>query len=410
MAGRSDPPEGTPPEGFPNSGDDDYRSVVFDESFVRAARLQEFSASERAGDHAPAVRPLSPAAAPPATGNGRKQVFLMMLLVVLAFSTAVYMGIRTPVSPVFERHPEALRATVIPLVPVGRVPGGEPAELFLHSPAAQFRTGAEGIQLPVARSTPHFSESQVLAALTIAKDYLVQSSVDPAVLTGGSVRPVRLLLDPDQQEQFDASFAPGRAGGSFAAGTGTGTGTGAGAGMAGGPGPGAGSGSGTGAAAGGWMVRFDPDKVDLAGAARANGTLRATEVGPDILDVSTDHTFVYPLRPAARPGSNSERADAASLFTVRRELHFRYDAEDLRRHRAELLGSYAVGGPQVCGTSASPQFWQPLLAGRKAPATAPGAGAPSGAPAGTDPYATGAPTGSLCGILAPASVPTPQSG
>ncbi|MEU8886510.1 hypothetical protein [Streptomyces sp. NPDC048442] len=397
MAGRSDPPEGIPPEGLPNSGDDDNRSVVFDESFVRAARLQEFSASERAGDHAPAVRTLPPVAVPsPATGNGRKQVFLMTLLVVLALSTAVYMGVRSPVSPAFERHPEALRATVVPLAPAGRVPGGEPAELFLHSPAAQFRTGAEGIQLPVARSTPHFSESQVLAALTIAKDYLVQSSVDPGVLTGGSVRPVRLLLDPDQQEQFDASFAPGGAGGPgsrSASGTGTGSG----------------SGSGAGAAAGGWMVRFDPDRVALAGATRANGVLKATEVGPDILDVSTDHTFVYPLRPAARPGDSSERADAASLFTVRRELHFRYDAEDLRRHRAELLGSYAVGGPQACATTtALSESWQPLLAGGKAPAAAPGAGASAGAPAGTDPYATGAPAGSVCGTLDPAAMPTPQ--
>ncbi|MGW7416552.1 SCO2583 family membrane protein [Streptomyces sp. NPDC054863] len=396
MAGRSDPPEGIPPEGLPNSGDDDYRSVVFDESFVRAARLQEFSASERAGDHAPAVRTLSPAPAPAVTGNGHKQVFLMMLLVVLALCAAVYMGVRSPVLPVFERHPEALRATVVPLAPAGRVPGGEPAELFLHSPAAQFRTGAEGIQLPVARSTPHFSESQVLAALTIAKDYLVQSSVDPGVLTGGSVRPVRLLLDPDQQEQFDASFARSGAGGPGPA-------------SASGLGNSSGSGSGTRTAAGGWMVRFDPDKVALAGAARANGTLRAIEIGPDILDVSTDHTFVYPLRPATRPGRGSERADSASLFTVRRELHFRYDAEDLRRHRTELLDSYAVGGPQACGaTTGAPPFWQPLLAGGKAPATAPDAGAPSGVPAGTDPYATGTPTGSVCGILAPAAMPTPS--
>jgi hypothetical protein len=298
-------------------------------------------------------------------------VLLLVLLVVLAFGTAVYMGIRAPATATSDRRPEALRATVIALAPRGKVPGGVPAELFLHSPAAQFGTGAEGIQLPVARSTAHFSESQVLAALTIAKDYLVQSSVDPSVLTGGAVRPVRLLLDPDQLEQYDAGFASSQA-------------------VRSGEVPGA----------GGWLVRFDPARVALAGGVRAHGTLRVTEVGPDILDVVTDHTFVYPLHPAT--GAGPERADGASLFTVRRELHFRYDAEDLRRHRTELLGSYAVGGPQACGANSAPavpQSWNPLLSGQQPPTT------PT-APTGTDPYATGAAAGPLCGTLSPTAMPS----
>ncbi|MFD3514532.1 hypothetical protein [Streptomyces sp. NPDC058657] len=369
MTGRSEPPEGTPPEGFPNSGDDDYRSVVFDESFVRAARLQEYAASERVGDHAPAVRTLpAPVAAPAVTGSGRKQVLVLLLLVVLAFATAVYMGIRAPAAATVERRPEALRATVVPLAPQGKVPGGIPVELFLHSPAAQFGTGAEGIQLPVARSTAHFSESQVLAALTIAKDYLVQSSVDPGVLTGGTVRSARLLLDPDQLEQYDADLDPARASRGREA-----------------------------SAAAGWLVRFDPAEVALAGSVRANGRLRVTETGPDILDVTSDHTFVYPLRPVT--GAARQRADEASLFTVRRILHFRYDAEDLRRHRTELLGSYAVGGPQSCGAGGppgSPRSWSPLLAGQEASAH-------PAAP--TDPYAPGAPTGALCGTLSPSAMP-----
>ncbi|MFJ2741894.1 hypothetical protein ACIO3O_19785 [Streptomyces sp. NPDC087440] len=386
MAGRSDPPEGTPPEGFPNSGDDDYRSVVFDESFVRAARLQEYSATERVGDHAPAVRTLPPPPPAPAARTGRTQVLLLVLLVVLAFATAVYMGVRTPAQPTSDHRAEALQATVVPLAPTGPVPGGKPAELFLHSPAAQFRTGAEGIQLPIPRGTQHFSESQVQAALTIAKDYLVQSSLDPQVLTGREVRTVRLLLDPDQQDQFDAAFdTPARPG----------------------------------AEASGWLVRFNPEKVALAGGARANGTLRAVELGPDLLDVTSDHTFVYPLRPAT--GQGAARADGASLFTVRRELHFRYDAEDLRRHRTELLAASTLAGPQACGAPGAAQAWQPLLAGLRAPepgeapTAAPGAPtasagastAPSAAPAaGTDPYATGAATGALCGTLSAAAQPT----
>ncbi|GHH33273.1 SCO2583 family membrane protein [Streptomyces candidus] len=387
MAGRSDPPEGIPPEGLPNSGDDDYPSVVFDESFVRAARLQESSASERVADHAPAVRPLPPApvvpAVPAVAGNGRAHVLLLVLLVVLAFGTAIWLGVRTPVPAASDRRPEPLRATLIPLAPTGEVPGGTPAQLLRHSPAAQFRTGAEGIQLPVARGTAHFSESQVLAALTTAKDYLVQSSVDPGVLTGKALRPVRILLDPDQLEEFDASFADPR------------------------------SARGERAPAGaGWLVRFDPADVALAGTARVSGTLRATEIAPDVLDVIADHTFVYPLRPATGPGR--ERADGASLFTVRRELRFRYDAEDLRRHRTEVVASYTVAGPHACaaGTGA-PQFWQPLLAGRgaaspgvpaaktPAPSTAP---SPSTARPGTDPYTA---SDAVCGTLAPHTLPTP---
>ncbi|WP_433547728.1 hypothetical protein ACQPZG_23645 [Streptomyces sp. CA-294286] len=395
MAGRSDPPEGIPPEGIPNSGDDDYPSVVFDESFVRAARLQESSASERVADHAPAVRPLPPEpVAPTATavvGNGRAHVLLLVLLVALAFGTAIYLGARTPVpSAASDRRPEPLRATVIPLAPAEGVPGGTPAQLLRHSPAAQFRTGAEGIQLPVARRTAHFSESQVLAALTTAKDYLVQSSVDPGVLVGKALRPVRILLDPDQLDEFDASFAApqsARRGGA--------------------------------PAAAGWLVRFDPAEVALTGTARVNGTLRATEIAPDVLDVTADHTFVYPLRPATGPGR--ERADGASLFTVRRELRFRYDAEDLRRHRTELVSSYTVAGPHACAAATgAQQFWQPLLAGPRAaspgvpaaktpaPSTAPPPStvpAPSAAWPGTDPYTA---SRAVCGTLSPHTLPTPR--
>jgi hypothetical protein len=245
----------------------------------------------------------------------------------------------------------------------------------------------------VARGTQHFSESQVQAALTIAKDYLVQSSLDPEVLTGGAVRPVRLLLDPDQQDQFDAAFDTPAA---------------------------------PGAQASGWLVRFDPGKVTLAGAVRANGVLHAVELGPDLLDVTSDHTFVYPLRAATKKGA--ERADGASLFTVRRELHFRYDAEDLRRHRTELLASSALAGPQACGAPGAERAWQPLLAGLRAPergkaapgrekapeaakhAPAASTGTPSApaAPAASavDPYATGATTGTLCGTLAAAAQPS----
>ena len=58
-----------PPRVLPRGGEDEYRSVVFDESFVRAARLQEFSAQERIADHAPAVRRRPPTAPRPRPGR-----------------------------------------------------------------------------------------------------------------------------------------------------------------------------------------------------------------------------------------------------------------------------------------------------------------------------------------------------
>ena len=90
MGGPGDPPEGAP-EGGPGGGEDEYRSVVFDESFVRAARLQEFSAQERLSDHAPAVR-----RRPPLRRGLSRQALVLVLLIAVAFGTAIYMGVRHP--------------------------------------------------------------------------------------------------------------------------------------------------------------------------------------------------------------------------------------------------------------------------------------------------------------------------
>jgi hypothetical protein len=111
MGGPGNPPEGTP-EGAPGGGEDEYRSVVFDESFVRAARIQEFSAHERLSDHAPAVR-----RRPAARRGLSRQVLILVLLVALAFGTAIYMGIRHPYDTPAAKPTEPLRMTVIPLSP-----------------------------------------------------------------------------------------------------------------------------------------------------------------------------------------------------------------------------------------------------------------------------------------------------
>jgi hypothetical protein len=349
MGGPGDPSEGAP-EGGPGGGEDEYRSVVFDESFVRAARLQEFSAQERIADHAPAVR-----RRPPLRRGLSRQALILVMLIAVAFGTAVYMGVRHPYQAPAARQPvEPLRMTVIPLAPEGKVPGyADPEYLYAHSPAAQYRIGAEGIPLPASRRTAHFSDSQVVAALTTAKDYIVRSSLYPEVLTGEQVRPVRVLLDADQLDQFDEGFDRPAADGRHAP--------------------------------TGWLVRFDPSAAELADARiRVQGTLQAAETDSSTLEVTADHTFVYALRPTG----SGDKAQA-SLFTVRRELHFRFDTDDLRLHTAQLVVSYVQAGPLSCAEDSTDHL-RPLLAGQTAK---------EGGPAGTDPYATGGAT-ALCGSLA----------
>ncbi|WP_128428456.1 hypothetical protein [Streptomyces cyaneus] len=354
MGGPGDPPEGAP-EGGPGGGEDEYRSVVFDESFVRAARLQEFSAQERIADHAPAVR-----RRPPLRRGLSRQALILVLLIAVAFGTAIYMGVRHPYqNPASSGPPaEPLRMTVIPLAPQGKVPGASDTDhLYAQSPAAQFRIGAEGIPLPAARRTAHFSDSQVTNALSIAKDYIVRSSLYPEVLTGDQVRPVRVLLDPDQLDQFDQSFRHPAADGRHAP--------------------------------TGWLVRFDPAQAELADRKiRVQGTLQAAETDSSTLEVTADHTFVYALR-AVGAG-----ADQASLFTVRRELQFRFDREDLRLNQVQLVVSYVQAGPLSCAEDSTNRL-HPLLAGQTAK---------EGGPAGTDPYATGGAT-ALCGSLAAGAQP-----
>jgi hypothetical protein len=328
---------------------------VFDESFVRAARLQEYSAEERMADHAPAVR-----RRPPLHRGLTRQALILVLLIAVAFSTAVYMGVRHPYSsPQARRAVEPVRMTVIPLAPQGKVPGGTDAEsLYAHSPAAQFDVGAEGIPLPASRNTAHFSDSQVVAALTTAKDYIVRSSLYPEVLTGRQVGPARALLDSAQLDQFDQSFDHPAADGRHAA--------------------------------TGWLVRLDPARAQLADdRIRVQGSLQATETDSATLEVTADHTFVYALRP-----TGAAAGAPVSLFTVRREVTFRFDRDDLRTHQVQLVTAYVQAGPMACAED-STAYLRPLLAGQTAR---------TGGPAGTNPYETDSAT-ALCGTLATGAQP-----
>ena len=159
MGGPGDPPEGTP-EGAPAGGEDEYRSVVFDESFVRAARLQEFSARERIADHSPAVR-----RRPPLRRGLSRQALVLVLLIAVAFGTAIYMGVRHPYRAPVPQSAEPLRMTVIPLAPQTPVPGStDPERLYDAQPgrassgsaprASPCRPPAAPRTSPTARSSP----------------------------------------------------------------------------------------------------------------------------------------------------------------------------------------------------------------------------------------------------------------
>lgn len=356
MAGPGDPPEGNP-EGVPGGGgDDEYRSVVFDESFVRAARIQEYSARERLDGTARAVRIRRFWS----RGGAPRQALILVLLIAMAFGTAIYLGIRNPYQQPAVSAADPLRITLIPLAPTSTVSAVDSGQPFDGSRSADYRTGAAGITLPAAHRTGHFSEDQVMEALNGAKDYLVASMIDPGALTGGDVRTVRNLLTPGQLDQFDRSLERPADDGRYAA--------------------------------TGWLVRFDPTRISLADPqVRVRGSMAVTEVGDDLLEVATDHTLVYAVRDA-----NTATAPV-SLFTVRRELRIRFDRDDLRDRHVEVVQSATEAGPLSCTTSAAGYF-QPMLAGRR----------PQPQP-GTDPYDHEHQLTSVCGVLAPEVRISPQA-
>jgi hypothetical protein len=321
---------------------------VFDESFVRAARIQEYSARERLDDAARAVRNRRfwSRVGPP------RQALILVALILVAFGTAVYLGIRNPYQHAPVASAQSLRITLIPLTPAKAVPAAGRVDPFAGRPAEEYRSGAQGITLPIAQRVGDFSESQVLQALTATKDYLYASSIDPDALTGGDVRKVRNLLVPGQLEQFDSSLGRPVDDGRHAA--------------------------------TGWLVRFDPARVKLAvDDVRVSGSMRVSEAGAGVLEVATDHVLVYAVRDAARANGTP------SLFTVRRELRLRFDRDDLRDHQVELVQADVEAGPLSCA-SAPVAYFRPLLAGQLPPAVA-----------GVDPYDQQHEITSVCGLLAP---------
>ncbi|MEU6235511.1 hypothetical protein [Kitasatospora sp. NPDC047058] len=351
MGDPREPPEGAPDGGSGN--DDEYRSVVFDESFVRAARIQELSARERlAGSFGRATRPrvgLGP------LGTVPRQALALLLLILVAFAAAVYFGISSPNRPAIRPEGSQLAVSLVALSPASTVrPVADPAAPFTALPPG-YGDGALGLGTPAGAATGHFSKVEVTKALDTVQRYLVASSLAPAALVQGSTAEVRGFVTPGEQAQFDSSVAQPVDDRHHAL--------------------------------TGWVVRFDPAQVALAAdSVKVAGAMRIDESDANTLQITTDHTFVYALKPAGAPSGAP-----VTLETVRRQLTFQFDRIDLASAQLRLVDSVLQAGPVPC-TGSLAAFVQPVLAG-------PG-GTQVTAPAGTDPGNHARPAWQVCGVLA----------
>jgi hypothetical protein len=385
MGGRGEPPEGVP-DGVPG-GDDEFRSVVFDESFIRAARIQELSARERmnAAAHPVRSRVRSGGALP-------RQALALMLLIAMAFAAAVYLGIRHPYRETVNGGIE-LTTSVVPLQPAssGRPTASAPtsasatasasagatvsgpvasSDPFTGTAVQQYAVGAAGIVLPNPQATDHFTKDEVIRALGVVQQYLVDSSLLPDALLGAGTGGVRDLLDPAEQAQFDQSLADPRDDRRHQL--------------------------------TGWLVRFDPAEVRLAvDEVRVAGTVGFQELDDGHLQVTSDHSFIYALRPApGAPGS------PVLLFTVRREIVYRFTHDDIAGSRLELADSVTQAGPMSCTSDTSaalhplfPSGTAKAAAGHSATLAGPSAAvSPSGTP-GVNPLDRSRPAWAVCGVL-----------
>ncbi|MEV6978027.1 hypothetical protein [Kitasatospora sp. NPDC093806] len=356
MGDPREPPEGAPEGGSGN--DDEYRSVVFDESFVRAARIQELSARERlSGSFGRATRPrvrLGP------LGTVPRQALALLLVILLAFGAAVYFGVSSPTRPTARPEGSQLTVSLVALSPASAVRAvADPAAPFVGLPPG-YSDGAIGLGTPTGAATEHFSRVEVTKALDTVQRYLVASSLAPAVLVQGATAEVRAFVTPGEQAQFDASVVQPTDDRHHAL--------------------------------TGWLVRFDPAQVALAAdTVKVAGAMRIDEADGSTLQITTDHTFVYALKAAGAPAGAP-----VTLETVRRQLTFQFDRIDLASAQLRLVDSVLQAGPVPCDGSLA-GLVQPVLAG----GAEAGAGAPATpGPAAVDPGNHARPAWQVCGVLA----------
>ncbi|MFJ6543336.1 hypothetical protein ACIQMP_22175 [Streptomyces sp. NPDC091385] len=160
---------------------------------------------------------------------------------------------------------------------------------FHGSPSEIWDEGEDAIKLPQAKAVAGLSAADVALALRQTKEFLVDSSLDPAVLRGGQPAKALALLDPRQPKTLqelrrslrdpDAEHDPVT-----------------------------------------YFSRFDPARVRLAGdVVKVRGHLSFEAGRPGEVKVHADYTFVYPL---VHRDSGDDRVtdDRVARSIVRRDV------------------------------------------------------------------------------------------
>jgi xanthine/CO dehydrogenase XdhC/CoxF family maturation factor len=139
------------------------------------------------------------------------------------------------------------------------------------------------------------------------------------------------------------------------------------------------------------------------------GSFTVPEEVDGALQLTGDHTFVYALTPVSTDGTQQPTV----LFTVRRQVVYRFTAADLAANRVELTTSATEAGPMACDAASAARYFTPVLpttttataaASTKASPTASTAASASPTQAVVDPYDQSRSAWSLCGVM---SGPTP---
>jgi hypothetical protein len=212
-----------------------------------------------------------------------------------------------------------------------------------------YALGPAGLGLPNATATDHYSKNQVAQALILAQNYAEVSSLDTGVLFGGSTDTVRDLLASGQRSQFDQSIKSPTDDGKHEA--------------------------------TGWLVRFDPATVKPAVGTetRVQGSFTVPQEVDGALQLTGDHTFVYALTPVSTDGTQQPTV----LFTVRREIVYRFTAADLAANRVELTTSATEAGPLACDAASAAKYFTPLLPATATASATAATGTPSAPAAST---------------------------
>ncbi|MFG2295182.1 hypothetical protein [Streptomyces sp. NPDC048603] len=168
-----------------------------------------------------------------------------------------------------------------PEVPADRPTLREP---FRGSPAAQWADGAAGIELPEAKAVGGFGKEQVADTLARARQFLIDSNLDPATLRGGRPEAALKVLDPRQPELLsglERKLAKPSVSDNPT----------------------------------GMFSRFDPAAVKPVGnVVKVRGRMEARAGRAGELLAVTDYSFVYPVTKAA-PGS-----EEVARVIVRRQI------------------------------------------------------------------------------------------